>query len=310
MEWKEITLTTSHEALDAGANLFFEVGAQGVVIEDPYVLDRYIREDLWDYYDLPLALIAEDCVVIKGYLPADESFGGRIDSFEEKLKWLQQCFPDCPADFSTKEINDEDWASSWKQFYKTSKIGSRVVVKPEWEEYTPAEGEIVIEMDPGAAFGTGTHGTTIMCVQLLEKYLVPGQMVFDVGCGSGILSVVAAKLGASFVFARDIDPAAVHATRKNADLNRVTPLVEAEAGNYLNEVPGKAHLIVCNIVSDAIIEFSPQAFERLLPGGRFIISGIIADRSEEVKERILASGFSVLEIAARDELVAMAAQKG
>ena len=309
MKWKEIVLTTSHEASEAGANIFFEIGAQGVVIEDPFLVGRYVQEDLWDYHDIPLEEISEDVVVIKGYLPADGDLQDRMEVFTRKIKYLQECFDDCRGEISTCEVDEEDWASSWKKYYKTSKIGSRVVVKPEWEEYIPNSGEIVVEMDPGSAFGTGTHASTIMCIRLLEDYLKPGQIVFDVGCGSGILSVAAVKLGAYFVYARDIDPAAVIAARKNGALNGITSGFEVEGGRFLDSFYGKAHLILANIVSDAIIEFSPQAYERLLPGGIFIVSGIISARMSEVREKLEADGFVLLKTEVQDDWVAMAAGK-
>jgi ribosomal protein L11 methyltransferase len=310
MKWNEVSLTISRDAAEAAANVFFEIGAQGVVIEDPHDIDRYIREDRWDCYDIPLDCLSGDGVIVKGYLPADDSFAESMEGFRKQVVWLQKCFPACDAEVCIREMAEEDWATSWKQYYKTTKIGRRVIVQPEWEEYNPEPGEIVVKMDPGSAFGTGTHATTIMCVRLLEKYLVPGQMVFDVGCGSGILSAVAVKLGANFVFARDIDPAAIHAARNNAELNCITDSIEVESGYYLNGVQGKANLIVSNIVSDAIIEFSAQAFSKLLPGGRFISSGIIAERMEEVEEELKAAGFSILETITKGEWVAIAAQKG
>jgi len=310
MIWNEVSLTISRDAAEAAANIFFEIGAQGVVIEDPHDIERYIKENRWDYYDIPTDCLEGDGVIVKGYLPADESFEEAMKEFNQSVAWLRECFPTCQADICIRKMAEEDWASSWKQYYKTSKIGERVIVQPEWEEYLPAPGEVVVKIDPGSAFGTGTHATTIMCVQLLEKYLTPGQIVFDVGCGSGILSIAAAKLGAGFVFARDIDPAAIHATRKNAKVNGIMDSFEAEIGSYLTGVPGKADLIVCNIVSGAIIEFSPQAFSKLLPGGIFIASGIIADRTEEVERELKAAGFSLLETLVRGEWVAMAARKG
>lgn len=309
MKWNEIQLTTSHEASEAGANIFFDIGAQGVVIEDPYVVHRYVQEDKWDCFDSALNLILEDVVVIKGYLPVDENFSKRMDLFAQKLRLLQECFHDCQADVVTSEIAEENWASSWKQYYKTTRIGKRIVIKPEWEKYDPFPEEIVIEMDPGTAFGTGTHATTIMCLQLLEKFLQPGQIVFDVGCGSGILSVASVKLGADFVFARDIDLAAIKAANHNSKINNVEAKIEVETGYFLNSVQGKAHLIACNIVSDSIIEFSPQAFEKLLPEGNFIVSGIIADRADEVTEKLMSDGFSVLETLTQGEWVAIAAEK-
>lgn len=309
MKWNEVSLTISRDAAEAAANIFFEVGAQGVIIEDPHDIARYIKEDRWDCYEFSSDCLSGDSVIVKGYLPADERFSEVMGEFIRQVDWLDECFPACRADICVREMAQEDWASSWKKYYKTAKISNRVVVQPEWEEYLSSPGEIVIKMDPGSAFGTGTHATTIMCVQLLEKYLLPGKIVFDVGCGSGILSVAALKLGAYFVFASDIDPGAIHAALHNARLNDITKDFEVETGNYLTGVPGKADLIVSNIVSDAIIEFSPQAFSKLLPGGIFIASGIIVKRVEEVKKKLEAVGFLLLETVVRGDWVAIAAAK-
>ncbi len=309
MKWKEVSLKTSPEATDAGANIYFELGAQGVVIEDPNDVERYIREEKWDYYELPLDLPTDDCVVIKGYLPADDGFEENLKELNRKVTWLKECFSLCSGEVTVKEINDEEWGSSWKKYYKTTKISNRVVVQPEWETYTPNPGELVVKIDPGSAFGTGTHATTVMSVELLEKYLKPGSFVFDVGCGSGILSIVAVLLGAEFVFARDIDPAAIIATDSNGRLNGISSCLESEEGSYLDNVSGKAHLIVCNIVSDAIIEFAPQAYAKLLPGGKFIVSGIVLKRTDEVQARLQEAGFTLLETQMRGEWVAIAAEK-
>ncbi|HBT20314.1 MAG TPA: 50S ribosomal protein L11 methyltransferase [Peptococcaceae bacterium] len=313
MKWQEIKLTTSKEAAEAAANIFFEIGVQGVVIEDEDSFSSYNGSGTLcggdDQLEPQNLLIPSDFVVIKGYLPVDEHLGKRMNVFYEKIKGLKTYFPDCYRDLEMEEIDEEDWSSSWKKFFKTQKIGKKIVIKPRWEDYEAEKGEIVVEVDPGTAFGTGTHPTTIACLEMIEKYLRKGQIVFDVGCGSGILSIAAAKLGAYFVYARDVDPVAVKVARKNFAYNKVQDLVEAKEGNYLDGIKGRAHMVVANIIADSIIEFSPQAYEKLLFGGIFISSGIINRKSEEVRRRIEQSGFEIMEVRISGEWATIAARK-
>jgi len=314
MKWQEIKLTTSKEAAEAAANIFFEIGVQGVVIEDEDSFNHCGTsgalcggED--DHFETQNLLIPNDFVVIKGYLPVDENLGERMKIFYNKVEALKDYFSSCIKDLEMEEIDEEDWSSSWKKFFKTHKVGEKIVVKPRWEDYRAENGEVVVEVDPGAAFGTGTHPTTTACLEMIEKYLKKGQIVFDVGCGSGILSIAAAKLGAYFVYARDIDPIAVKTARKNFTYNNVQDLVEAEEGNYLEGIKGRAHLIAANIIADSIIEFSSQAYERLLLGGIFISSGIINKKSGEVKRRLEQCGFKIIETRTSGEWVTIAAEK-
>ncbi|NLO88727.1 MAG: 50S ribosomal protein L11 methyltransferase [Clostridia bacterium] len=314
MKWQEIKLTTSKEASEAAANIFFEIGVQGVVIEDEDSLNLLNSDGtLCGGGDDPLEtqnlLISNDFVVIKGYLPVDENLGERMKNFYRKVESLKDYFPSGIKDLEMEKIDEEDWSSSWKKFFKTHKVGERIVVKPRWKDYQAENGEVVVEIDPGAAFGTGTHPTTIASLEMIEKYLKRGQIVFDVGCGSGILSIAAAKLGAYFVYARDIDSIAVKTARENFIYNDVQDLTEAEEGNYLEGIKGRAHLIVANLIADSIIEFSPQAFERLLLGGIFISSGVINKKSEEVKRKLEQCGFNIIETCIYDEWVTIAAEK-
>jgi len=307
MKWQEVVLTTTNEAAEAAANIFFEVGVQGVVIEDSNGNNRYLEEG--DCRGVSRKAFPRDMVVIKGYLPVDNRLEQRMQLFYEKVAVLEKYFSGYSADITTDEIAEEDWSSSWKKYYKTKKIGERIVIKPRWEDYNAAPGEIVLDIDPGTAFGTGAHPTTIMCLEMLEKYLQKGQVVFDVGCGSGILSVAAAKLGACSVYARDIDPVAVKVARANSVYNGVENRVEVEVGNFLDGVRGRAHIIVANIVADSIIEFSPQAYEKLLPNGVFITSGIINKKSGEVIGELKESGFQILETYTENGWVTVVAHK-
>ncbi|MBP3377465.1 MAG: 50S ribosomal protein L11 methyltransferase, partial [Clostridia bacterium] len=192
-------------------------------------------------------------------------------------------------------VCEEDWADSWKQYYKPIKTGKRLVIVPIWEEYTPEEGETVVLMDPGMAFGTGTHETTRLCAGFVEKYTTEGCSVLDVGCGSGILAIAAAKVGAGTCFACDIDPVAVRVAKENTELNS-TPNVKCAVSDLLKQVEkvdGGYNVIVANIVADIIIRLAPDVGEYLAEGGVFIVSGIIEERAGEVLTALDAAGYKV-----------------
>lgn len=175
-------------------------------------------------------------------------------------------------------VDDEDFAETWKKYYKPIKIGNRILIKPSWEEYTLDENDILIELDPGMAFGTGTHETTAMCTEALEKYVKPEDIVYDIGCGSGILSIVAAKLGAKKVVGVDLDELCVKVSNENIVLNHVKQIVEIKKGNLLDVVEGKANIIVSNIIAEIIASMTKDLKHYLVDNGIFITSGIIIEK--------------------------------
>lgn len=194
-------------------------------------------------------------------------------------------------------IEEQAWATAWKKYYKPLPIGKRFIVVPQWEKYEEKEQKLVITMDPGMAFGTGTHETTRLCCELLEEFVNAKSRVLDVGTGSGILAIAAAKLGASSVFCCDIDPVAVRVANENIVLNGVQGIVRAEVSDLLGAVPAAAGgytLVTANIVADVILRMTPQLPALLAPDAVYITSGIIDTRGEEVKAGVLASGFSLL----------------
>jgi ribosomal protein L11 methyltransferase len=209
--------------------------------------------------------------------------------------------------YSIKDVFEEDWANAWKQYYKPIKIGNKIVIKPTWEDYKAEPGDLVIEMDPGMAFGTGTHETTMMCIKFLEKYVKPDSVVFDVGSGSGILGISAAKLGAKHVECVDIDKVACKVAKENAEHNNVVGKLEVKCGSLLEVISEKADVIVANIIADIIIGFTPDVWKALNPKGIFISSGIIRDRRDEVLDKISSSGFEVIEVMEMGEWCAIAA---
>ena len=296
MQWAEVSVDTSHEAMDLVSEILQELGAAGVVIEDPALLNEYIRSGLWDYTDLKESEETE-VVRVKAYWALDEELEGKLQNLSERLASLAQHGIDKGAGtVSWKAVADEDWAETWKEFFHTEKIGARTVIKPTWEEYEAKAGEIVVELDPGAAFGTGQHATTSLCIRALEELVRPGMTVFDVGTGSGVLAIVAAKLGAKRVEAVDFDPVAVRVARENVRQNGAEDIVRTERSDLLKNVAGEADLIIANIIADIIVRLFGEVKESLAAGGTMLLSGIIEDRLADVVEAAGRYGFSVEKI--------------
>ena len=296
MQWAEVSVDTSHEATDLVSEILQELGAAGVVIEDPALLNEYIRSGLWDYTDLKESEETE-VVRVKAYWALDEELEGKLQNLSERLASLAQHGIDKGAGaVSWKAVADEDWAETWKEFFHTEKIGARTVIKPTWEEYEAKAGEIVVELDPGAAFGTGQHATTSLCIRALEDLVQPGMTVFDVGTGSGVLAIVAAKLGAKSVEAVDFDPVAVRVARENVRQNGAEDVVHTERSDLLKSVAGEADLIIANIIADIIVRLFGEVKGSLAAGGTMLLSGIIEDRLADVVEAAGWHGFSVEKI--------------
>ena len=295
MKWCEVSIQTTHEAVELIAEIFRDLGAAGVVIEDPELVNDYITSGKWDYTDIPIATETE-VVTEKAYLPVNGELAGRLQTFRQELKALEgRGVNIAPGTIETNELQDEDWSDTWKQYFHTEKPGERVVIKPTWESYEPKEDEVVIELDPGAAFGTGTHATTSMCIRQLEKLVTPGMTVFDVGTGSGILSIIAAKLGAKEIQAVDYDDSVLKIVEENLAQNQVQDIVSVAQSDLMQNIHGKAQLVIANIIADIIIRLFDQLDEHLEPGGTLLTSGIIEDRIEDVLAAAEAHGYAVAE---------------
>ncbi|MBE3579774.1 MAG: 50S ribosomal protein L11 methyltransferase [Caldanaerobacter subterraneus] len=284
MKWLEIQVTTSQEAEEAVTGILYDLGAGGVVIKNPNDVKELAQTSEWDYFDPSLLEEGEE-VKISAYFLITTDIIDKVNFLKERI-WELKSFGINVGNVKVEvsEVDEEDWADSWKKYYKPLKVGKRIVVRPLWEEYSPKEGEIVIDLDPGMAFGTGTHETTKMCLEFLEDIIKPGTVVFDVGCGSGILSIAASKLGASRVCGADVDEMAVKIARENVKLNGLEN-VEIFQSDLLKNFRGKADVIVANIIADAIIRLIPDVLPHIKEGGLFLASGIVKDRFEEVKER-------------------------
>lgn len=295
MKWCEISIQTSHEAVELIAEIFRDLGAAGVVIEDPELVNDYITSGKWDYTDIPIAKETE-VVVEKAYLPVNGELEGRIQTLKQEIKALEaRGVNTSPNILTTAELQDEDWSDTWKQYFHTENPGEMVVIKPTWEEYQAKDGEVVIELDPGAAFGTGTHATTSMCIRQLEKLVKPGMTVFDVGTGSGILSIISAKLGAKNIQAVDYDDSVLKIVQENLEQNNVQDTISVAQSDLMQNIHGKAGLVIANIIADIIIRLFDQLDEHLEQGGTLLTSGIIEDRIDDVLTVAEAHGYGVVE---------------
>lgn len=312
MKWAEVSIKTTHEATDVIAELFQDVGASGVVIEDPELVNNYIDAGMWDFSDIART-DDTDTVTVKAYLPADDELDGRLARFADSVENFKQQAPEIKKGdclISWQLVQDEDWADNWKQYFHTDKVGTHIVIKPTWEDYLAQPDDIVVELDPGAAFGTGTHPTTAMCIRSLEELVKRDMRVFDVGTGSGVLAIVAAKLGARDVTAMDYDKMAVQVAAENIKQNQVDDVVKTGVSDILKSFTGKADLIVANIIADIIIELFDELDEYLAPGGKLLVSGIITERLNDVTEACQLHGFSVRDVTVEKGWAAMVINRG
>ena len=299
MDWIEITIETTSEGADIAAQVLYDAGVTGVVIEDPNSIRQIQQEESsWDYIDESILEDMEEKVYIKAYLNNDEYFEEKLSQIKDKLIYLknQNLGLDLGTlDVKLSSVKEEDWANNWKQYYKPFKASERIVIKPSWEEYSKKGDEIVLEMDPGMAFGTGTHETTSLCIQALEKYVKPGAKVIDIGCGSGILAISSVLLGAESAAAIDLDSNAVKITLENAKRNHVEDRINVIHGNLLDNVQGRFDVAVANIIADVIINLTSSIGSYLTPDGLFIASGIILERLQDVTHAAETAGLEIIE---------------
>lgn len=311
LKWSEICIQTTNEAIEPVSNILHEAGASGVVIEDPFELVKEREEQFGEIYQLNPDDYPREGVLVKAYLPVNSFLGETVEEIKEAIRNLTTFDIDIGANKVTiSEVHEEEWATAWKKYYNPVKISERFTIVPTWEQYTPVSSdELIIELDPGMAFGTGTHPTTVMCIQALERTVKPGDTVIDVGTGSGVLSVAAALLGSKQVLALDLDEVAVQSAILNTKLNKVHEIVTVRKGNLLEEVSGEADVIVANILAEVIVRFTEDAYNRIKKGGYFITSGIINLKKQLVKDSLIKDGFEIVEILTMEDWVAFIAKK-
>ena len=294
--WIEVRVITKSEALEPISGIFYSLDCKGVAIEDPEdILGREQGPLTWDFADINVLEHKGKVAVVKAYFAEEDNIEDVLEYVNERLTELKEMGLDLgEAKVEHEKMHEEDWANTWKQYYKPTKVGEKIVVKPIWEEYEAKDGELVVDLDPGMAFGTGTHETTRMCIQSLEKYVKEDSTVFDVGCGSGILAIAAAKLGAKLAVGVDLDPVAVESSIENVGYNKLKN-IEILHGNLVEVIDGKADIVVANILAEIICILTDDVKRLLKDAGVFITSGIIHDRVDMVCEKLEATGFEVME---------------
>ena len=306
MNWLELHIDTNHQGLEPVEAMLSALGIDGISIEDETEFRDFLEDNrqYWDYVDEELEQRMRGRSRITFYLPAGEDGFAKMGEARIALEQLRGERTDCGSPLMTlNNVQDGDWENSWKQYYKPMEIGERLLVIPQWEaEGTDPCGRVSLLLDPGLTFGTGGHATTRMCLTALEKAVEGGERVLDLGCGSGILSIAALKLGASSAKAVDIDPMCLNVAYDNAALNGIgRESLEVEIGNVLSDEDLRASLgsgydlILANIVADVILGLAPLIRGFLRPGGVFLCSGIIEGRTEEVCRGLAAAGLDIRE---------------
>ncbi len=310
MKWIELSIHSTNEAVEPIANILHEHGAQGVVIEDPAELVKERDNIFGEIYQLNPADFPADGVILKAYFAMDDFSDELYAEIISVINKLTNFSIDLGRNSSMlNEVDDEDWATAWKKYYHPVKISEQITIVPTWEEYTPKPNEKIILLDPGMAFGTGTHPTTVLCIRALEKWVKHGATVLDVGTGSGVLSISAALLGATTVLAMDLDSVAVKVAEENCQVNKVSETITVFQNDLLENVNTTSDVIVANILADIIIRITDDVFRLLQKDGVFIASGIIKEKQDFVIAAMEASGLDIVEIAEQDDWVAITAEK-
>ncbi len=306
MKWIEIVVTTNQQASEAIHELLMSKGANGTEMVDSMAFRQVLENNRYlDYADEGLIESYGTDVLVKAYFSDDRDGLGLSEEIRMALSEMTEYMDIKPGIVQYALRDDEEWKDTWKQYFKPFRFTEKIVIKPSWESYSPGSEDIVIELDPGMAFGTGTHETTRMCALLGEKYLKPGDEILDLGCGTAILALSAVKLGAQSALAVDIDDAAVKAARQNVENNGESRKIEVRLGE-LHHIPRRPFdVIFINIIADIILSLKDEIAYYIGQETRILLSGIIKDRKEEVIKAYTDKGFTLLEEMNQGEWVAM-----
>ncbi len=308
-DWIEVNVAVTHEAVEAVSDILTEAGSKGVAIEDPQLINELRSSGTWELCDIPEQQNTE-VVTVSGYYADDDKLQRRLAQIEAALQEVEKRIGKYRfSNTRFRRVSEQDWANEWKQYFHVTHVGKSLVIKPSWEEYEPEAGEHVIEIDPGMSFGTGTHHTTNMMMERLERVLPKDAVVFDVGTGSGILAIAAALCGAKEVKAVDIDGVAVRVARENVADNHLSDKIEVREGDLLHGTEGTADVIIANIIADIIILLLKDVPGKLKDGGLFLASGIIEERMADVAAEAERQGMQVDAVDRRGGWVVMQMRK-
>jgi ribosomal protein L11 methyltransferase len=293
--WTQVDIYTTTQGLEPLGAALMDIGHPAFAIRDAADFESFLagKQGRWDYVDDALLSLREAETAVTVYLPDNQQGADGLIAIREMLTRLQAMDTDSEWGRLTYELSgvrEEDWATAWKKYFHPVPVGQKLLICPSWEE-APNDGRLVMRLDPGMAFGTGTHETTRLCLELLESHIHGGEDVLDMGCGSGILSIGALLLGAKRAVGVDIDEVAVRVAAENAAINGVESKASFLCGDLADKVTGDFDVICANIVADVILRFAPLVPGFLRPGGVFVVSGIIEPREAEVREALEALGF-------------------
>ena len=316
MKWNKFRLKTTTEAEDIVSSMLMDLGIQGIEIEDKIPLTQSDKEQM--FVDILPEIEADDGVAyISFYLEEDEDKEEVLANVKKELEEMRAYTNVGACTIEESQTEDVDWVNNWKQYFHQFYVDD-VLIIPSWEEVKPEdEDKMIIHIDPGTAFGTGMHETTQLCIRQIRKYVTPDTTILDVGCGSGILGMLALKFGAKYSVGTDLDPCAIDATYENMEVNGITKdQYEVMIGNIIDdkEVQDKVgyekyDIVVANILADVLVALTPVIVNQLKKGGIYITSGIIDDKEETVVEAVKKAGLEVLEVTYQGEWVSVTARK-
>lgn len=314
MDWTAITVTTTNEAVEAVSNILMEHGASGVQIDDEKDYEQLSKVD-WakkgEIVDVDEIPHVKSGAKVTAYFPATIYVPEIVPEIKRQVIGLKAFdLAVGSAEVTTDKVDEANWATEWQKYYHPVQVTRFLTVVPSWEDYQPkAKDERIIKLDPGMAFGTGTHPTTKLSMQALEMVIHGGERMIDVGTGSGVLSITAKQLGAGDIRAYDLDQVAVDSAKKNLDLNPIASDVKVAANNLLNGITGEADIIVANILAEVIIPLIPQAWGLLPVNGYFVTSGIIAEKADQILAAQRQQGFKIRQTLKMGDWYGVIAQK-
>ena len=308
MKYIQADIHVNREGIEPVLTALMNVDIMDTVVEDPADIADLLDKDQdweWDYVDDSVIEMQNAEPKVTVYMEDDEEGRRKLAALQGAVEELKKeaaagAYGENvdlgPLTVDVYVEDDSEWKDNWKEFFKPKKVGKRIVVKPTWYDYEKEEGDLVIEIDPGMAFGTGTHETTSLCLRLMEDYMQDGDKVLDVGCGSGILAIAGALLGSPEVLGVEIDPVAVEIAQENLKLNGVTGVARAQYGDLTKGIDFKAEIVVANLMADLVMMLSADVAKHILPGGKYISSGILVEKRDQVAAVIRDCGFDIMEI--------------